>query len=90
MLVKHQHRKATCAVRPGATQRLKGALETLTRQAFVTALTAAELCRVAGVSRNSLYRYHAPILRALREHQRSTHQDPQVSGAATHRERRIA
>jgi hypothetical protein len=25
---------------------------------------------VAGVSRNSLYRYHAPILKALRDHQR--------------------
>jgi hypothetical protein len=26
---------------------------------------------VAGVSRNSLYRYHAPILKALRDHQRN-------------------
>jgi hypothetical protein len=48
------------------------ALETLTRQDACTAatVTVAELCRVAAVSRNSLYRYHAPILKALRQHQR--------------------
>jgi hypothetical protein len=28
-----------------------------------------ELCRLPNVSRNSLYRYHAPILAALRQHQ---------------------
>jgi AcrR family transcriptional regulator len=33
-------------------------------------ITVAALCRAAGVSRNSLYRYHAPILKALRDHQR--------------------
>jgi AcrR family transcriptional regulator len=31
-------------------------------------VTVAELCRRADVSRNSLYRYHAPILAALRQH----------------------
>ena len=31
--------------------------------------TVTELCRLAGVSRNSLYRYHTPILKALRKHQ---------------------
>jgi AcrR family transcriptional regulator len=31
--------------------------------------TVTELCQLAGVSRNSLYRYHADILRALRKHQ---------------------
>jgi hypothetical protein len=31
--------------------------------------TVTELCRLAGVSRNSLYRYHTAILRALRKHQ---------------------
>ena len=31
--------------------------------------TVTELCRIAGVSRNSLYRYHTAILRALRKHQ---------------------
>jgi len=46
------------------------ALETAIRHPEETA-TVAGLCRVAGVSRNSLYRYHAPILKALRDHQRS-------------------
>lgn len=32
-------------------------------------VTVAELCRLAEVSRNSLYRYHTPILAALRRHQ---------------------
>lgn len=32
-------------------------------------VTVAELCRVANVSRNSLYRYHAPILAAFRRRQ---------------------
>ena len=67
-----QHRRATRPRRHGAGQRLTEALETLTRQdarASAT-ITVAELCRVAEVSRNSLYRYHAPILKALREHQR--------------------
>jgi len=31
--------------------------------------TVTELCRLAGVSRNSLYRYHVTILKALRKHQ---------------------
>jgi AcrR family transcriptional regulator len=31
--------------------------------------TAAELCRLAGVSRNSLYRYHSSTLKALRKFQ---------------------
>jgi uncharacterized protein YigA (DUF484 family) len=31
-------------------------------------VTVAALCRLADVSRNSLYRYHAPILAALRQH----------------------
>jgi AcrR family transcriptional regulator len=34
------------------------------------AVTVTELCQRAGVSRNSLYRYHSPILKVLREHQR--------------------
>jgi hypothetical protein len=33
-------------------------------------VTVTELCRLAGVSRNSLYRYHAPVLKTLRDHQR--------------------
>jgi hypothetical protein len=34
--------------------------------------TVAELCRLAGVSRNSVYRYHPDILAALRLHQRGS------------------
>jgi hypothetical protein len=32
--------------------------------------TVAELCRLVGISRNSLYRYHALVLEALRNYQR--------------------
>jgi hypothetical protein len=50
--------------------RLTDALVTLTERApRQSRLTVAELCRLANVSRNSLYRYHAPILAALRRHQ---------------------
>jgi hypothetical protein len=45
------------------------ALETSIRHPEAT-VTVTELCRLAGVSRNSLYRYHAPVLKALRDHQR--------------------
>ena len=51
-----------------ASRRLAAALESLKGQD--ARLTAAELCRVANVSRNSLYRYHMPILRLLRERQK--------------------
>jgi hypothetical protein len=51
-----------------ASRRLAAALESLKGQD--ARLTAAELCRVANVSRNSLYRYHTPILKLLREQQK--------------------
>ncbi len=72
MLLKLDRRRTTQPSRPGAAQRLTAALETLTRQdaRAASAVTVAELCRLADVSRNSLYRYHAPILKALHEHQR--------------------
>jgi hypothetical protein len=70
MPVRHPHNRTAHPSRRGAAQRLTAALETLTRQDARAAATVAELCRVAAVSRNSLYRYHAPILKALREHQR--------------------
>lgn len=58
------------STRPGtARARLARALATLTeRVPKPSKLTVAELCRLANVSRNSLYRYHAPILEALRQH----------------------
>jgi AcrR family transcriptional regulator len=31
--------------------------------------TAAEVCRAAGVSRNSLYRYHPSVMQVLRQYQ---------------------
>ncbi len=57
---------------PPAADRLRQALARLasvatTRKERVT-LTA--LCEAANVSRNSVYRYHPQVLRALREHQR--------------------
>jgi len=51
-----------------AARRLADALETLKVQG--ARVTAAELCRVAAVSRNSLYRYHPQVLKSLRDHQR--------------------
>jgi hypothetical protein len=51
-----------------AARRLADALETLKAQG--ARVTAAELCRVAAVSRNSLSRYHQQVLKSLRDHQR--------------------
>ena len=54
--------------------RLKEALALLTRRETGSdrhkAVSVAALCRLAAVSRNSLYRYHPGVLQALREHQR--------------------
>ena len=63
------HNRAAHRTRRDAAQRLSAALEALMRQG-TGAVTVTELCRVAVVSRNSLYRYHVPVLNALREHQR--------------------
>lgn len=56
------------------SDRLKEALAVLTRREAGSdqheAVTVAALCRLAGVSRNSLYRYHSGVLQAVREHQR--------------------
>jgi hypothetical protein len=57
---------------PGA-DRLAQALATLTRRGSggeLKTLTVTELCRLASVSRNSLYRYHKGVLRSLRQYQR--------------------
>lgn len=66
-----------------ASRRLAAALESLKGQD--SRLTAAELCRVANVSRNSLYRYHTPILKLLRERQklgpRAAQREARISGA---------
>jgi hypothetical protein len=53
-----------------AADRLEQALTMLTHRKSKLgepqSATAAELCRLAGVSRNSLYRYHGGTLKALR------------------------
>lgn len=70
MPTKHRLDRSSPA-RPGAARaRLTHALATLTERTPVPSrVTVAELCRLANVSRNSLYRYHAPILAALHRHQ---------------------
>lgn len=57
---------------PSPADRLKQALATLTSpgSGIPGRVTVSALCQLANVSRNSLYRYHPGILRALREHQR--------------------
>ncbi len=57
---------------PSPADRLKLALATLTARASDRheRVTVSALCQLANVSRNSLYRYHPDVLRALREHQR--------------------
>lgn len=58
---------------PAAAARLVRALEVLNQRRDDDAphqgATVAELCRLAGVSRNSVYRYHPELLAALRLHQ---------------------
>jgi AcrR family transcriptional regulator len=53
--------------------RLTQALETLTQESprSRAIVTVAELCRLANVSRNALYRYHPRILEAIHQHQRA-------------------
>jgi AcrR family transcriptional regulator len=55
---------------PEATARLNKALGLLKRRNGADAprqgATISELCRLAGVSRNAIYRYHPKILAALR------------------------
>ena len=54
-----------------AHAQLTRALETLTQSdrdnGAAQRATVTELCRLAGISRNTLYRYHASILKALRK-----------------------
>jgi AcrR family transcriptional regulator len=67
---------------PTAAARLKRALELLTQRSDdipTQGATLSELCRLAAVSRNSVYRHHPTILAALRAHQRSAPDDPTQS-----------
>jgi AcrR family transcriptional regulator len=56
-------------VKRPAAERLADALETLARRQgdATQKITVTELCRLANVSRNSLYRYHTTSLKALRK-----------------------
>lgn len=56
---------------PSSAERLRQALVALTASAsgHPERLSVSSLCQLANVSRNSLYRYHPDMLRALREHQ---------------------
>lgn len=60
-------------VASSAAVRLNEALAVLTRRGRAgdrrEPVTIAALCRLAAVSRNSLYRYHTGVLDALRRHQ---------------------
>jgi hypothetical protein len=72
MLIKRPRSNAPRPSRRGTARALlTKALDMLIRQERPKAtVTATELCQRAGVSRNSLYRYHSPILKVLHEHQR--------------------
>jgi hypothetical protein len=67
-----RNKQPSSARRGTARVRLTSALATLTDRVAhePSPATVMELCRLAGVSRNSLYRYHAPILAELRRQQR--------------------
>jgi hypothetical protein len=70
MVRKPRNERTTRPTRRGMAQaRLTQALETLSQRNHRPArpVTVAELCRLAKVSRNSLYRYHTAILQALRK-----------------------
>jgi hypothetical protein len=70
MLKKRRIERTTRPPRRGmAKARLTQALATLDQRNERPAriATAAELCRLAHVSRNSLYRYHSTILEAFRK-----------------------
>jgi hypothetical protein len=86
-------KKPTEPARPSrpapAAARLKNALERLTASTAhrPPRVTVSELCRLAEVSRNTLYRYHAPILATLRHHQPRKSSRTKGRRAAEHRRR---
>ncbi len=66
---------------PSVAERLRQALVRLASSDHPEGLTVTSLCQMANVSRNSLYRYHPEVLRALREHQRA---QPRISQSTDH------
>ena len=69
------------ALMSSSAERLREALGTLAQSSGQGAspLTVAALCRAAGISRNSLYRYHPQVLEALHK-LRCQHRAGQESG----------
>jgi len=69
MTAKSHVRTSARQSRRTAEERLTEALKTLTHRdkGGTQKVTVAELCRLANVSRNSLYRYHPTSLRTLRK-----------------------
>ena len=69
MTAKSHVRKSARRSRRTAEERLTEALKTLTNRDknAPQKVTVTELCRLANVSRNSLYRYHTTSLRTLRK-----------------------
>lgn len=66
--------------RRSSADRLRAALAEMVRQQASSgapeALTATTLCRLAGISRNALYQYHADALHALHSAQQQRCCDP--------------
>lgn len=79
--------------RQATETRLKNALTTLIQSVgegnLAQKASVTELCRLAGVSRNALYRYHTPILKALRQHQCRRPSAAQSSAVKSNERRRI-
>lgn len=69
MTAKSHVRRSARQPRRTAEERLSEALETLAHrdEGSTRKVTVTELCRLATVSRNSLYRYHTTCLKALRK-----------------------
>ena len=82
-----EHMSQRSDVGRSIADRLKEALALLTRQDKSSdqheTVTVAALCRLAGVSRNSLYRYHPGILQGVREHQQQCRSASEEKAAFT-------
>lgn len=79
--------------REATEARLRKALATLTKSSgdgrAAQTPTVTELCRLAGVSRNALYRYHTPTLKDLRKHQSRRPSAAQSKAVKSDERRRI-
>lgn len=74
-----------------SAQRLRDALAAMQQQASgdpPRALTATTLCQLAGISRNTLYRFHPDILQALGEAQQRHRRRPDAAKGVVRQLRR--